>query len=240
MPRRLAPAFAALALLAPSPARAALSWVIMPVHAAHPPPQDPTLLRLSVPLARAFEAKVEGEVRLAAREERDERCRDEGWRCPREIAELLGVDRVVFLRLDDAQESLQVSVYAGRQGVVARTELECAWEGGRLTCDAEAMGIFAAGLGPRTLDPKEVDVAFEALAPALARCAQKGRTQPDAKVVFQVGPKGGAQHVRVEPRGLQRKKAYACMARAVEGLQVAPFHGAPAGPFERPLPTRGE
>lgn len=230
-------ALALLATLVAAPAAAAPAWVIMPVHSEHPPPQDPTLLRLSVPLARSFEAKVSGAVRLASREERDDRCRDDGWRCPREVAEMMGVDNVVYLKLDDAQESLQVSVFSGRQGVVASTELPCDWEAGRLSCDEAGMGAFAEGLVPRTLDPKEVDQAFEALSPALARCARLGATQPDVKVVFTVGERGGARHVRVEPRRLQRKKAYACMARVVEGLKVPPFAGAAAGPFERALPT---
>ena len=229
-------ALALATVLVPGAAGAAPTWVIMPASAAQPPPQDPTLLRLSVPLARAFEAAVPGPVRLAAREERDDRCRDDGWRCPREVAEMMGVDRVIVLRLTEAQDELQVLVFAGRQGVVASTELPCEWAEGRLSCDSEVLAAFAAGLAPRTLDPKEVDAAFDALGPALARCARRGGTHADAKVVFQVAPKGGAHHVRIEPRALQRKKAYACMARVVEGLSVPPFGGEAAGPFERALP----
>lgn len=233
--RTLALAF----LLAPSLASAAEppSWVLMPARAEHPPPQDPTLLRLTRPLAKAFAGAVPGPVRVAKRDERDERCRDDGWRCPDEIAALMGVDRVVSLQLDEALGALTVYVYGGR-GLVAKEEVECALVDGRLACDAEALARFAATLAPRTLQPQAVFEAYEALTPKLRRCLRHGRAAKGVQVSFRVAPSGRAHSARIEPRRLQRKKTYACMSRVLEGLEVAPFSGPDAGPFTFALPER--
>ncbi|MCB9648397.1 MAG: hypothetical protein H6730_17620 [Deltaproteobacteria bacterium] len=118
-----------------------------------------------MPLARSFEAKVSGAVRLASREERDDRCRDDGWRCPREVAEMMGWTTWSTSSSTTRRRTCR-SRCSGRQGVVASTELPCDWEAGRLSCDEAGMGAFAEGLVPRTLDPAAVvDQAFAALSP---------------------------------------------------------------------------
>jgi len=221
-------------------AEAPLSWVLMPVRAAHPPPQDPTLLRLTGPLAKAFAGAVAGSVRVAKREERDDRCRDDGWRCPDEIASMLGVDRVVSLQLEEAHGALTAYVFSGRQGVVSKHEIRCAYEDGRLSCDAAALAAYARTIAPRALSPDAVFAAFEALQPDLRACLGGKDGATGAKVSFRVAPSGRAHGARIEPRRLQRKKVYACMARAVEGLEVAPFSGGEAGPFVFALPEAPE
>jgi len=215
-------------------------WVVMPVRAEHPPPQDPTLLRLSVPLAKAIAAEAPVPVRLAKREERDERCLDEGWRCPDEIAAMMGVGRVVSMQLDEDHGALSVYVYAGRQGVIAQQQVPCTWADGRLSCDEKALTAFFAGLRPRTLNQEEVFDAFEGLHAALQACTKRGRTRNEVQVVFRVGSDGQAHHVRIQPRKHQRTKVYRCMAQVVEGLQVRPFMGPTAGPYTFTLPTKGQ
>lgn len=213
-------------------------WVVMPVRAEHPPPQDPTLLRLSVPLAKAIAAEAPAAVRLAKRDERDERCLDDGWRCPDEIAAMLGAGRVISMQLDEDHGALTVYVYAGRQGVIAEQEVACTWSDGRLSCDVKALSNFFAGLRPRTLGPEEVFDAFAELHSPLQACTKKGRTRNKVQVVFRVGSDGQAHHVRIQPRKHQRSKVYRCMAQVVEGLQVRPFLGPTAGPYTFTLPTR--
>lgn len=229
-----------LGLASHAQAEPSQSWVVMPVRAERPPPQDPTLLRLSVPLAKTLAAAVSGEVRLAKREERDDHCLDDGWRCPAEIAAMLKVSRVVSLQLDEDYGSLRVLVYAGRRGVVAQTDLDCTWEAGVLSCDAEGLAAFMRTLGPRALGPQEVFDAFVGLQGELHSCAGRGRTYPKVQVNFQVAPSGRAHQVRIEPRSRQRSKVYRCMAQVVEGLEVAPFSGADAGPFTFSLPSGPE
>ena len=215
-----------------------LRWVLMPVRADHPPPADPTLLRLSTPLARVWSDAVGGKVRLASREQRDENCRDEGWRCPDEVAAVLDVDRVVSWQLSEDHDRLDILVYVGRTGIAQRAEIDCDWDEGKLSCDRESMARFAATLVPRPLKPEAVFEAFEALTPGLQRCARKVGSRRGAQVVFRVGPDGHARDVRIEPRKWQRQRGFECMARTVEGLYVAPFSGSVAGPFRFALPDR--
>lgn len=217
-----------------APAR--LSWLVLPARAAHPPPQDPTLLRLSKPVAEAFAELVSGPVRLGARGLRDARCRDDGWRCPDEIAALLGVDRVVSMQLDDDYGALTLYVFAERRGVVAKVSLPCAWDAGRLSCRTEGLAKLAHELEPRGLEPAVVFAAYEALEPKLRACLGPEGAEAEARVRLSVAPSGRAHSVRIEPRRLQRRERYACVARALEGLEVPPFAGADAGPFTFALP----
>jgi hypothetical protein len=228
----------ALGLMSWGPTALANDWVVMPVRAEHPPARDPTLLRLSVPLAKTIAAVVSGGVRLAKREERDDRCLDDGWRCPDEIAAMLDAKRVVSLQLNDEHTLLKVLVYAGRRGVVAQTELQIEWDNGKMSCDIEALQAFALTLAPRALDPQEVFDAFEALSDELQSCASQGPIRSGAQVNLRISATGRAHHVRIEPRKAQRTKVYRCMARVLEGLEVAPFSGPDAGPFKFTLPGR--
>ncbi len=227
-----------LGLMAWTPDARADDWVVMPVRAEHPPARDPTLLRLSVPLARTIADVVSGGVRLAKREERDDRCLDDGWRCPDEIAAMLDVERVVSLQLNDEHTQVKVLVYAGRRGVVAQTELSVDWEDGKMSCDLKVLRAFALTLAPRTLEPHEVFDAFEGMQDKLQSCASQGPTRPGAQVTLHISATGRAHQVRIEPRKAQRTKVYRCMARVLEGLEVAPFSGPDAGPFRFSLPGR--
>lgn len=132
-------------------------WVVMPVRAETPPPRDPTLLRLSAPVAKTIADALPSPVRLVKRDTRDAQCADDGWRCPDEIAAMMSVARVVSLHLDDDHARLKVMVYAGRHGVVAETVVKCGSRAGRVRCDRDAIATFIRNAAQAEL-PKRVPV----------------------------------------------------------------------------------
>jgi hypothetical protein len=207
------------------------TWVVMPVVARNPPPRDPTMLRMSVDLAKAITGAVSGPVRLAKREERDSVCASG---CPPEIASILEADHVVELVLDDGMDALLVRVFDRDRGT-SKSKVPCTYGGGVVECDAGALAQSFARKDDAELDPKTVEDAFAKLGDRLRAC---GPPLPkiEATVRFRARPDGRVTDVRVSPTKVQTKKPYACMARVVESLRVPPFAGSKPVAFQLALP----
>src|SRR5688500_12670773 len=122
----------------------ASSWVVLPTHSTNPPPQDPTLLRLSKTVAESIHEAGGANVRVASREERDERCPAEDGHCPNELAAMLDAERAVVLVLDAKFTNLLLRVYRGKLGVEREGSIPCRWENGAVDCElAQIAKIFA-------------------------------------------------------------------------------------------------
>lgn len=236
----LAPAMSSLVALSFALVSA---WVVLPVHSTNPPPQDPTLLRLSQSIAHAVHDAVGEDVRMASREERDERCPQEDGSCPNELAALLGVDRAVVLVLDAKFASLQLRVFHGRIGVEREGTIPCRWANGAVACEVDKIApIFAGESGPNPLKEGEVEAAFNALRPRLDKCRANEAAPPEAWVSFKVRPDGRVYDVRIDPRELLEHKGFECIATTMESMSVRRFSGAPQ-PFRfslLPEPAKSE
>jgi hypothetical protein len=207
----------------------ASSWVVLPVHSANPPPQDPTLLRLSRSLATAIHDVVGEEVRVASREERDERCPQEDGACPKELAELLNAERAIVLVLDAKYTSLTVRIYRGKLGLEREGRIPCRWESGAVACETSKLApIFAEDAGPGALKESEVESAFKTLSARLDRC--RAPRADEAWVNFRVRPDGNVYDVRIDPKELGEERGYACVATTVESMKLRTFSG-PAQSF---------
>lgn len=224
------------------------AWVVLPIHSTHPPPQDPTLLRLSKSIASAVHDAVGEDVRMASREERDERCPQEDGSCPNELAVMLGVDRAVVLVLDAKYASLQLRVFHGRIGVEREGTIPCRWESGAVACEVDKIApIFADESGPNPIKAGEVEASFAELRPRLDKCRASEPVPPEAWISFKVRPDGRVYDVRIDPRELLEQKGFECIATTVESMSVRRFSGAPL-PFrfnllpepEKPAPKKAE
>ncbi len=206
--------------------------MVFPVVSDHPPPGDPTLLRLSVEMARTVSQNVSGEVRMAKREERDSACPLE---CPKEIASMLSVDHVVAMQLADTYDALAVILFERARAPEVR-KIACTYGNGAVTCDAEQLAaVFKHENQDPPLDEKAVTTAFEGLKEALARCGDQ-TPGVNASVRFRVRPDGRVLDVRIEPQEVQDRPPYDCVARVVESLRVPPFSGDKPIAFHLPLP----
>lgn len=213
---------ALLLLATPSLALAADRWLLMPVYAANPPPQDPTLLRLSQRVGAAIAEHNAADVHLVSRAVREEHCQDHGHECPDAIARILEVDRVIAVELTEDYEALVATVF---DPPTRRRELRvaCQWRGGP-DCDLDALAKQIAEGTKSTWEPAQVDAAFDALRPRIDACLAKAKpTKAEPRVTFRVREDGRPIEVRIQPKALQRKKAYRCAARVVESLRVVPF-----------------
>lgn len=220
-----------LLLLLPNVAHAE-TWIVFPVFAEHPPPRDPTLLRMSTELAQTISAQVSGSVRLAKREERELSCPTE---CPGEIASMLSVEHVVSMHLAPKFDQLAVILFEPRRPPLVR-KITCAYENGAVSCDAKALGeVFEKQQEERPLDEKAVHAAFARLKKELLRCGDQ-RADVRASARFRVRPDGRVTDVRIDPPEVENQKPYDCMARIVESLRVPPFSGVRPAAFRLPLP----
>lgn len=219
-------------LLAVPGAAGAETWLVYPVRAEHPPPRDPTMLRMSVELARSISEVVTGHVRLAKRDERDQAC---PLSCPPEVAAIQEVDHVVELVLGDAMDELVVRVFR-RRGDVLEGKVPCEYGGGAVACDAKRLQkMLGSQKGDAPLDAEAVKSGFAALRPKLLECGEP-KPKVRAKVRFRVRPDGRVTDVRISPKKVQFDEPYACMARVVESLRVVPFAGERPVAFSMPLP----
>jgi hypothetical protein len=217
-------------LLTPSAAHAE-TWVVFPIFAEHPPPRDPTLLRLSIELAKVIRENVTGDVRLAKREERDVSCPLE---CPGEIASMLTVDHVIAMHLKDTQDQLAVILYEPSRAPSIR-RIDCTYRDGAVSCDSKRLAEVVQGWKHSpALDHKAVHAAFDALGKELDACGERPRGV-DASVRFRVRPDGRVTDVRIDPQEVQDRKPFDCIARVVESLRVPPFEGPKPVAFRLPL-----
>ena len=222
-----------LLTLAASTARAEPPrWIVLPVYAANPPPQDPTLLRLSRAVGVAVAAAADAEVRVVSRELREEHCRDAGHRCPDAIARILGADRVIALVLTDDFGALEARVHEPPDRTFD-VRVECEWRGGP-KCDLEELAEATSRRRRAPYDPAAVEAAWAQLRPRIDRCFSGAGVEPsaEAQLTFRLREDGRPIEVRVDPKRLQRRRAYGCAARVVESLRVPPFV-APRPPFVR-------
>jgi hypothetical protein len=218
-------------MLAPSSARGE-SWIVFPIFSEHPPPRDPTLLRMSIDLARVISENVSGDVRLAKREERQESC---PLRCPDEIASMLSADHVIAMHLKDSQDQLAVILYEpSREPQVRR--ISCTYGDGAVSCDAKELSEVIKGWRhDGQLDQKAVHAAYAGLATELLACGEQDKGV-EASVLFRVRPDGRVTDVRIDPVSVQDRKPYDCMARVMESLRVPPFSAKKPIAFRLPLP----
>lgn len=203
------------------------SVVVMPIHAASAPPQDPTLLRLSRTVVEAIHDAIGEDVRLVSREQRDEFCPREDGSCPNEIAALLEADEAIALVLAKDFTSLKVRVFKGKSGVDREGAIPCTWSEGSVSCETEKIAKIFEGAGPAALGTKEVDDAFALLAPKLEHCRSLDTeaSPPEAWVSFRVRADGRVYDVRIDPRELVDRKGFGCVATTVESLTVRKFSG---------------
>lgn len=199
--------------------------VVFPVYAANPPPQDPTMLRLTRAIAETLHEALGGEMRVASREERDERCPATDGTCPNDVAAVSNADRAIALALEKDLSKVTVRVYRGKTGVEREGTASCAWVKGTVECsDEELEAIFEEGSGPTALAEGEIESAFTALRPRLVRCGISKTNE--AWVAFKVRADGRVYDVRIDPRELAEEKAYNCVATTLESLRVRRFSGA--------------
>jgi hypothetical protein len=199
--------------------------VVFPVYAPNPPPQDPTLLRLTRALAESLHESLDGRMRVASREERDERCPAQDGTCPNDVAVMANAERAISLALDKDLSKLTVRVYLGKTGVEREGNATCTWVQGAVECNGEELAaIFEEGAGPKPLAETEVQEAFAALEPRMERCGAS-RTK-DAWVSFKVRADGRVYDVRLDPRELAEEKSYNCVATTLESLRMRRFSGA--------------
>jgi hypothetical protein len=205
------------------PAAFAFAYVVLPVHALNPPPQDPTLLRLTKTISEAIHQVAGAEVHVASREERDHRCPSEDGVCPRDIAEILDAERAVTLVLDNDNKALTVRVYRGRIGVEREGKIGCEWESGSIRCKTEELApIFGTG-AVRTQE--QVEGAFAQLDSRIKKCLAGADPNADAAVLFKARPDGRVFDVRIDPKELGEDSAYACIATTVESLKLKRARG---------------
>jgi len=233
------------ALLGASPALAAPApWVVLPIRGEKPPPRDPTLLRLSKELAEALQAQVGTEVRVAARELRDEACPGRDGRCPRDVALHAAGDRVLSAVLEPGLTKLELHVY-GREGLEKSATIACKWAEGFAACELERLAELIAkreASAERKESTDEIGKRFAKLGPGLQGCKKKGwgKATPEGRALemsvrFDVGG-GRVKNVRVMPAGFDTVPAYACMARVVESMKLPKGHGAAEG-LRFPIPS---
>lgn len=221
------------AFVAPSTAMA--EWLVLPIHAEHPPPTDPTLLRTSERVGRAIADGLGVDVRLAARAIRDEHCTDDGHHCPTAIARILEAERVIALELTDDHGELRATVYRRPAVVAATVRVKCAWDHGPKCALDDLVEQLRASMKV-AFDAVALETAWTKLRPRIDGCLARAKAvEPTASVKFSVQRDGRVANVRIEPRKLQRKKAYTCVARVVESLRVPPFEGPMPPMFRRAL-----
>lgn len=188
------------------------------------------MLRLSIELGKAIKAHVDGSVRVASREERMDACPLE---CSDGIANVLDVDHVVDLELAKDYRSVAITVFHAKSDP-SEGSISCAYADGRVSCATkELVSLFTKRDALPPLDTAALEAAFRALAPRMLRC---GAGLEPAIATFRVTQEGRVTDVRVEPRTIQRKKPYPCMARVVESLRVGPFSADKPVSYRMPLP----
>ncbi len=199
-------------------------WILMPVYAPTPPPGDPTLLRMSKRIGEALAEHNAADVRLVSRELREERCQDHGHECPDAIARMLEVDRVIAVELAEDYGELLATVF-DPPNRARSVRVPCKWVAGGPSCDVDGLAKEIAEATKPTWDPAAADAAFDALRTRIDACLaqEKGGADPESRVTFRIREDGRPIEVRIQPKALQRKKAYRCVARVVESLRVPPF-----------------
>lgn len=218
-----------------------LAWAVLPARATTPPTADPTLLRLTEEVGRALHDAVQAPVRVVSRDLRDETCPSNRADCPNDVASLVRAERVVSLWLSDGHDALRVRVYRALAGLERELKLDCTRRDGRVQCETQALYDELGAHKRRRLGPDEVRAAFDALEPELRACLERSGAvaleKPPKKieVKFSLDPQGRATHVRIEPRRVQGRGPYPCMARVVEQLSVR-GDARGLGSFRFPLP----
>lgn len=214
-------------MLVPAAASASeVTWALLPVRAESPPPRDPTLLRLTRSVAEALRSTVEGKIRVVPRDLRDDACPSPDGLCPRDVASLVGADRVVSMLLTPGFKTLKLRIYSKEVGLQDSGVLECRWAMGLAVCATEPLsGIVREQRNEGGAEA--VKRRFARLGKKLKGCEKKGFAHltapelPDAlDVTFRLSAKGRAIDVRLDPAGYDEVPAYACMARVVETLEI--------------------
>ena len=214
-------------LATPSFAQASeLSWSVLPVRADNPPPRDPTLMRLSRAIAGALDEIVPGTVAVTKRAMRDEACPSPDGKCPRDVATLVGADRVISLILAPGYKHLTIRLYSAEAGLRRTGKLPCRWSLGMAVCDTRKLDEAVAETKNEGGE-EAVKRAFDELEPKLTGCNKKGYgelTAPELPdnmdVTFRLNSRGRAIDVRLDPTGYDKVPAFACMARTLESLKL--------------------
>jgi hypothetical protein len=231
-------------LIASAPSAPLAPWIVLPINSENAPPTDPTLLRLSKTVGEAIQKVVATEVRVASRDVRDQQCPGEDGKCPEHVSEMLAAERVISLALSPDFRALKLRVYHKR-GIEREGKIPCTFEEGIVECQLDQIEGLLKPKGPlRALDRAAVQKSWEKLWPRIARCLKGKQTSGEGKeapaVSFRAHPDGRVADVRIIPDALSDDPAYACIARTVESLKVAPFDGN-AEPFrfnlEEPKPA---
>jgi hypothetical protein len=232
---------AALALALAVVVEAPPGWVLLPARGEQPPPQDPTLLRLSAVIHDELKERLSKDVKLVDREVRDEACPSADGICAAHVTDLLHARAVVSLLLTPDQKQLQVRIYSNR-GLEREGSLPCRWDQGSVTCElAGLVPLIEPKKKAPEIDPKVVDAAFGALKKKLLGCKKLGlgdTAKPEGTVTvqFRIDREGHAAEVRLEPLGLEDAPAYSCMARAIESLRFHRMQEPTERPYSYPLP----
>jgi hypothetical protein len=227
----------ALGLIADAPP----GWVLLPARGEQPPPQDPTLLRLSTVIQEGLQERMSKQVRLVDRDLRDEACPSSDGTCAAHVTDLLHALAVVSLYLTPDQKQLWVRIYSKR-GLEREGHLPCRWDQGRVECELEGLGpLVEPKKKAPEVDQKAVDSAFGALKKRLTACKKLGlgdAAKPAGPVtaLFRLDRDGRATEVRLEPLGLEDTPAYACMARVIESLHLERTQEPTERPYRYPLP----
>jgi hypothetical protein len=232
---------AALAVALLVVAQAPQTWVLLPVRGEQPPPQDPTLLRLSAAIQDGMQERLAKEVKLIERDLRDEACPSTDGQCAAHVTDLLHAKAVVSLFLTADQKELVVRIYSKR-GLEREGRLPCRWDQGLVECELAGLGpLLEPRKKPPEVDQKTVDSAFATLKKRLIGCKKLGlgdAAKPDGEVAvqFRIDREGRATEVRLEPLGLEDAPAYACMARVIESMHLGRTQEPTERPYRYPLP----
>lgn len=157
----------------------------------------------------------------------------------RDEAKVHQVDRVVALDLEPPLESGTRTLWIthflrGTAGPWSVAQVGCApAEGGAFDCAQLVRGLLE-GLRPRKAEDVDMVAALRARAKAVGRCVRLedrvpaadrilGRLEIDLKVL----PNGQVQVTAVAPAVAAKSKLGACLAKAMEAIDVGPFDGEP-------------
>ena len=198
------------------------SWLVLPAMGTHPPPSDPTLLRLSQSVAEDFSEMVDGPVRLVSREIRSQICRK--GTCPKDTGALLRSDRVLELALSDDASKLEVTVH-GRHEPLGQLTVDCATKGRQLVCRTAPLKKLIGELSIAAYDEKRVEARLDALRPKLRKCFGRKRSLADVRFRFKLEPNGAIRGVTVSPKAVGKSKAGRCAARRLEHERLPEFRG---------------
>ncbi len=207
-------------------AASAAGWLVLPAHGEHPPPSDPTLLRLSQQVAQDFAELVSVPVRLVDRKIRADVCRQNGHECPVDTASMLDAENVLELGLSDDATELNLNFYGPHERVLT-AKLPCEMNAGRLRCDTKGLGKKLEQLATQAFSEASLRLDLDKIRPRLKRCFKRRKMLTDVKFEFMAHPSGHISKVSVTPMSVAKSKAGRCAARILESYRTLKFRGSP-------------